>query len=92
MSKVKILVGVLAGAAAGTLLGILIAPDKGSETRKKITKKGEDYKDALEDKFDELMDHMTDKFDRTEKECRAMVQNGKARVDEFKRDAKNMMS
>jgi gas vesicle protein len=92
MSKGKILLGVLAGAAVGTLLGVLIAPDKGTETRRKITKKGEDYKDALEDKFDELMDHMTDKFDKVEKEYKAMVQNGKVRVDEFKRDAKNMMS
>ena len=35
MSKGKLLLGVLAGVAAGALLGILMAPDKGSETRKK---------------------------------------------------------
>ena len=32
----KIVVAVAAGAAAGVVLGILIAPDKGTETRKKI--------------------------------------------------------
>jgi len=37
MSK-KLLLGILAGAAAGTVLGILIAPDKGAKTRKKLAR------------------------------------------------------
>ena len=43
MSTGKVLLGVLAGAAAGALLGVLLAPDKGSETRKKILEKGDEY-------------------------------------------------
>jgi gas vesicle protein len=41
----KILTALAAGVVAGTLLGILIAPDKGSATRKKIT----DSKDKVQD-------------------------------------------
>jgi len=37
MSK-KLLLGFIAGAAAGTLLGILIAPDKGAKTRNKLAR------------------------------------------------------
>ena len=37
MSK-KLLLGIIAGAAAGTLLGILIAPDKGAKTRNKLAR------------------------------------------------------
>jgi gas vesicle protein len=36
MSSGKFFWGVLAGVAAGALLGVLLAPDKGSETRRKI--------------------------------------------------------
>lgn len=36
MKNGKFLAGVIAGMGAGTLLGILFAPAKGSQTRKKI--------------------------------------------------------
>jgi gas vesicle protein len=62
MSLGKVLLGVIAGAAAGALAGILLAPEKGSKTRKRILKKGEDYTDAVKEKFDELLDVITEKF------------------------------
>jgi gas vesicle protein len=55
MSNGKIILGVLAGAAVGALLGILFAPDKGKETRKKIIHKGEEYVDNLKEKVNSLL-------------------------------------
>jgi len=47
----KILVGIAAGAAVGALLGVLFAPDKGSETRRKIKERGKKISDDLQEKF-----------------------------------------
>ncbi len=91
MSTGKVLLGVLAGAAAGALLGVLLAPEKGTETRKKISKKSEEYTDALKEKYDELMEGMVGKFAATKDEVKSMVQNGKSKVDEFKKDVKSSM-
>jgi len=68
MSTGKVLLGVLAGVAAGALLGILFAPEKGTVTRGKILKKGEDYVDELKDKFSEFIDTVTEKFEAGKKD------------------------
>ncbi len=69
MTNGKAILAVLAGVAAGAALGMLFAPDKGSDTRKMISKKGEDLADALndkiEDKFDELLTAVTGIVKRT---------------------------
>ena len=56
MKAGKIIGGILAGIAAGAVLGFLFAPDKGSETRKKISKKGEDLAADLKRRFHDFVD------------------------------------
>ena len=68
MNTGKVLLGVLAGVAIGALAGVLFAPDKGSVTRKKILKKGDDYADAFREKFDEYMDTISEKIDTVQGE------------------------
>jgi gas vesicle protein len=63
MSSGKFLLGVLAGVAAGAIIGVLLAPDKGSVTREKLVKKGEDYADAVKEKFNEMVDSVSEKFE-----------------------------
>ena len=60
MTKGKALLGVLAGVAAGAALGILFAPDKGTNTRKNIRRKGEDLADEINGRIEEKFDELTE--------------------------------
>jgi gas vesicle protein len=74
MNSGKIFLGVLAGMAAGALLGILFAPDKGSETRRKIVEKGEDYVDDVKQKFNGLVDELSKKMDGVHAKAKKMAE------------------
>jgi gas vesicle protein len=80
MKSGKIVLGLLAGVAIGSLLGIMLAPDKGSSTRKKLTRKlsqkREDLTDELSDKFNEVVGDITNKFESVKKEVKKMAENG----------------
>ena len=72
MSSGKAMLGVLAGIAAGAVLGILFAPEKGSNTRKNISRKTADIMDAVNDKiekkFDEVIHVVTGKMKKAKSE------------------------
>jgi len=53
MTTGKALLGVLAGMAVGTVIGIILAPAKSGRLRKIISRKSEDLADAINDKIDE---------------------------------------
>ena len=80
MKSGKVLLGVLAGVAIGAALGILFAPDKGWNTRKKISKKGEDLVEDLRDKFDEFLDGISTKVDKVEEEVSDISEKSKIKA------------
>jgi len=43
----KVLLGILGAAAAGVVIGMLVAPDKGDETRKRLRKTAGEWADNL---------------------------------------------
>jgi len=87
MSSGKVILGVLVGMAAGAVIGVLFAPDKGSETRRKIVEAGEDYADAAKEKFNQMVDSMNEKFEKVKDD----VEKGVAGAKKAKRDIESAM-
>lgn len=69
MNSGKVFVGLLAGIAAGALLGVLFAPDKGVETRRKISKKSKDFVDDVKVKYDDFVRGVNEKFESVKQEA-----------------------
>lgn len=60
----KIIIGLLAGFAAGAITGVLLAPKKGSVTRRYLLKKGEAYTDTIRDKFNDLVEDINETIEK----------------------------
>ncbi|HMH21866.1 MAG TPA: YtxH domain-containing protein [Puia sp.] len=73
MNSSKLLLGFVVGAAIGGALGILLAPDKGTETRRKIMEKGNDLSDSIKDKFGDMVDGVKENFSRAKGEARSSM-------------------
>jgi gas vesicle protein len=69
MNTGKVFLGLLAGLAAGALLGVLFAPDKGSETRRKMSQKGKDFVDDVKNKYDDFVRGVNQKIDSVKEEA-----------------------
>ena len=60
----KVLIGLLAGLAAGAALGLLFAPEKGSDTRDKLSQSLKDFGDSIKDKAADEINNLTSLKDK----------------------------
>jgi gas vesicle protein len=92
MKKSNVVMGVLAGVAVGALLGILFAPDKGTNTRKKIYRKGEVVVEDLQEKAHKLSEkasHLAAKASRLVDKVNESVSNVKSQAHDVVENAKS---
>ena len=80
MSAGKVLLGVIAGVAAGTVIGMLVAPGKGSSTRRKLARTGSEYAEEAKDRFNEYIDAVTEEYDTVKESAMDLVGKGKEKV------------
>lgn len=78
MYKAKYLTGVITGLAIGEAAGILFAPEKGSVTRKRIIKKGEDLANDLLGKLDGFSESIKETLHTSINDVEKTVAKGEA--------------
>lgn len=84
MNSGKVLLSVLAGAAAGALVGILFAPHKGAITRKKIVRQSGAYADSVKEKLNEIVDTITEKLEKVKGEVTDYAEQKMHKVENLK--------
>ncbi len=66
MKAIHVISAVIGGAIAGAAVGLLVAPEKGNDTRKKILKALKEKGICLKkDKMEELVDEIEDQIENT---------------------------
>jgi gas vesicle protein len=55
MTGTKIILGFIAGVSIGAIAGILLSPEKGSDTRQRILDKASDLGSSLKDRMTDLV-------------------------------------
>lgn len=76
----KVLLGVLAGAAAGAILGVLFAPEAGTETRRRLGEGSRDVANNLKSRFSDLVDNIADKYESAREGASDLIDRGKQAV------------
>ena len=81
MSNTKAVLGFVAGAAVGALVGILLAPDAGTNTRKKISGKAEDISDSLKSSYDDFVSKLKKAYSSGKSDAEEMGDKVKSQVN-----------
>jgi len=87
-STAKFLFGFIAGVAAGAVAGILLAPDKGSETRRKVAEKAKKFKEDLEKEISGKVDDLKEYVDDTVAEMKSKISKAGKKVEEAEASAR----
>ena len=80
----KLIGALILGTAIGGALGILFAPDKGLETRRKIVGRGDDLTDAIREKFEDFLGDIKKEVASVTHKANEIIENGSAKIDKYK--------
>lgn len=89
MNAGKMILSIAVGVAAGAVIGVLLAPEKGTETRRRISQKGNEYADDLKTKFNDFIENMLDKFDSVKSDAEHMANKGMNKAEDIKNEVRS---
>lgn len=87
-----LLIGLLTGAAVGTIIALLYAPKSGKELRGDIRRKGEDFIDEAENMFAKAKDKASQIINDGKKKSEKIVSDAKVKVDQLLDEAEKILA
>lgn len=86
MKTGNVLLGILGGFITGAAVGILFAPDKGCNTRKKIAQKGKDLKDSVKDGYNDFITSVEDQYSNLTSRAEDLMKDGKENIERINKE------
>lgn len=83
MQKDKLILVAISSALGGALLGVLFAPDKGKNTRKKLAKKTDEYLKEIQKNSEDLGQQLKSSTDSMLEKSKKTIQNLKQDVEDY---------
>jgi gas vesicle protein len=81
----------LLGAATGVILGILYAPDKGTNTRDRLSFRLDKYKSMLEDLLEDLIEGKDLPISAAKTQGQKVIDDAKERAEKLLEDVDNLI-
>lgn len=88
----RVILGFLAGAAAGSLAGVLLAPEKGATTRKKIAGKTHDLAQSVKSNFNDFIDTLWHSFAGVKEQAEELGEKATAKMNAAKKELKSALA
>lgn len=86
MTTTKVIVGLLGAAAAGLVIGMLIAPEKGTDLRQNIKRTTDDWVDELSQWIGKGKEYIDEVRNRASEEASNLQDDAEEGVDALKDD------